>query len=150
MSGLLTAVYILFPAVLSVAELPSACPLRKPPCNPMLRHSSLHKTRLTHYSLYTCYSLCYACSAYLRLYKEERMLSLQGRQCTQDLCSIPPVTYEKHCQRGSHIQRKQPCINPHRTWIPVTNQCLDDFPGLAVIEHVHDISVPEGVWCDRN
>ncbi len=31
----------------------------------------------------------------------------------------------------------------HRTWIPVTNQCLDDFPGLAVIEHVHDIAVPE-------
>ncbi len=32
----------------------------------------------------------------------------------------------------------------------MTSQCLDDFPGLAVIEHVHDIAVPEGVWCDRN
>ena len=27
----------------------------------------------------------------------------------------------------------------------MTSQCLDDFPGLAVIEHVHDIAVPEGV-----
>ena len=133
---MLTVVYIQFPAALSVAELPSAC--------------SLHKTRLTHYSLSTCYSLCYACSAYLRLYKEERMLSLQGRQCTQDLCSIAPVTCERHCQRGSHIQRKNSGINLHRTWIPVTSQCLDDFPGLAVIEHVHDIAVPEGMWCDRN
>ncbi len=78
------------------------------------------------------------------------MLSLQGRQCTQDLCSIAPVTCERHYQRGSHIQRKNSGINLHRTWIPVTSQCLDDFPGLAVIEHVHDIAVPEGVWCDRN
>ncbi|ABE10625.1 hypothetical protein UTI89_P049 (plasmid) [Escherichia coli UTI89] len=78
------------------------------------------------------------------------MLSLQGRQCTQDLCSIAPVTCERHCQRGSHIQRKNSGINLHRTWIPVTSQCLDDFPGLAVIEHVHDIAVPEGMWCDRN
>nr|EFR3780994.1 hypothetical protein [Escherichia coli] len=31
----------------------------------------------------------------------------------------------------------------------MTKQCQDDFPGLAVIEHVHDIAVPEGVWCDR-
>ncbi|STX40178.1 Uncharacterised protein [Klebsiella pneumoniae] len=78
------------------------------------------------------------------------MPSPQGRQCTQDLRSIPPVTCERHCQRGSHIQCKHSGINLHRTWIPVTNQCLDDFPGLAVIEHVHDIAVPEGVWCDRN
>ena len=78
------------------------------------------------------------------------MSSLQGRQCTQDLCSIPPVTCERHSQRGSHIQRKHSGINLHRTRIPVTSQCLDDFPGLAVIEHVHDIAVPEGVWCDRN
>lgn len=78
------------------------------------------------------------------------MPSPQGRQCTQDLRSIPPVTCERHCQRGSHIQCKHSGINLHRTWIPVTSQCLDDFPGLAVIEHVHDIAVPEGVWCDRN
>ena len=69
------------------------------------------------------------------------MPSLQGRQCTQDLRSIPTVTCERHCQRGSHIQRKNSGINLHRTWIPVTSQCLDDFPGLAVIEHVHDIAV---------
>ncbi len=78
------------------------------------------------------------------------MLSLQGRQCTQDLCSIAPVTCERHYQRGSHIQRKNSGINLHRTGIPVTSQGLDGFPGLAVIEHVHDIAVPEGVWCDRN
>src|SRR5699024_10296316 len=78
------------------------------------------------------------------------MPSPQWRQCPQDLRSIPPVTCERHCQRGSHIQCKHSGINLHRTWIPVTNQCLDDFPGLAVIEHVHDIAVPEGVWCDRN
>lgn len=38
------------------------------------------------------------------------MLSLQGRQCTQDLCSIAPVTCERHCQRGSHIQRKNSAL----------------------------------------
>ncbi|MDF6695435.1 hypothetical protein NLQ79_25445, partial [Escherichia coli] len=27
------------------------------------------------------------------------MPSPQGRQCTQDLRSIPPVTCERHCQR---------------------------------------------------
>ncbi len=43
MSGILTAVYILFPAVLSVAELPTACSLRKSFCNPMLRHTPLIK-----------------------------------------------------------------------------------------------------------
>ncbi|KOZ57771.1 hypothetical protein ACP71_22725, partial [Escherichia coli] len=56
------------------------------------------------------------------------MPSPQGRQCTQDLRSIPPVTCERHCQRGSHIQRKHSGINLHRTWIPVTCQGLDDFP----------------------
>ena len=59
--------------------------------------------------------------------------------------SIPPVTCERHCQRGSHIQCKHSGINLHRTWIPVTSQCPDDFPGLAVIKHVHDMAVPEGV-----
>ena len=148
MSGLLTAVYIQFPAVLPVAELSSAGPLRESPRNLMLRHCSLHKTWFTHYSLSTCSSLCYVCSADHCLYKEVPLL--QGRQCTQDLRSIPPVTCERHCQRGSHIQCKHSGINLHRTWIPVTSQCLDDFPGLAVIEHVHDIAVPEGMWCDRN
>lgn len=114
----------------------------------MLRHFSLYKTWFTHYSLSTCSSLCYVCSADHCLYKEVPLL--QGRQCTQDLRSIPTVTCERHCQRGSHIQCKHSGINLHRTWIPVTSQCPDDFPGLAVIEHVHDIAVPEGMWCDRN
>ena len=122
MNDVLTVVYIQFPAVRSVAELPSACSLHKSPRNPMQRHCSLHKTWLTHYSLSTCSSLCYVCSAYHCLYKEACMPSLQGRQCTQNLYSIPPVTCERHCQRGSHIQRKHSGINLHRTWIPVTSQ----------------------------
>ena len=78
------------------------------------------------------------------------MLLLQGRQCTQDLCSIQPVTCERYCQRSSYIQRTHPRINLHWTWIPVADQYLDDFPGLAMIVHVHDIAVPEGVWRCRN
>ncbi len=133
MSDVFTVVYIQFPAVQSVAELSSACSLRKSPRNPMLRHCSLHKTWFTHYSLYTCFSLCYVCSAYHSLYKEACMPPLQGRQCTQDLRSIPPVTCKRHCQHGSYIQRKHPRINLHRTRIPVNNQCLNDF----IVQDIH-------------
>lgn len=38
-----------------------------------------------------------------------------------------PVTAERHGQCGRHIQR------------------LDNIPGLSMIEHVHDIAVPEGM-----
>lgn len=133
MSDVLTVVYIQFPAEQSVAELLSACSLRKSPRNPMLRHCSLHKTWLTHYRLYTCFSLCYVCSAYHSLYKEACMPPLQGRQCTQDLRSIPPVTCKRHCQHGSYIQRKDSRINLHRTRIPVNNQCLNDF----IVQDIH-------------
>lgn len=61
------------------------------------------------------------------------MPPLQGRQCTQDLRSIPPVTCKRHCQHGSYIQRKHPRINLYRTRIPVNNQCLNDF----IVQDIH-------------
>lgn len=63
---------------------------------------------------------------------------------------IMPVTGERHGQCGGHIQREYPGIHLHGARILVTGQCLNNFPGLAVIERVHDIAVPECMRCNRN
>ena len=71
-------------------------------------------------------------------------------QGAKDLRGISPITGKGNGQGGSHVQRKYPGIDFHRARILMPGQRLDELPGLPVIKHVHDIAVPEGVWCDRN
>ena len=61
----------------------------------------------------------------------------------------PPVTVKGTASVGNHIQCKHPRVYLHRAG-SMADQGLDNFSRLAVIKHVHDIAVPESVWCDRN
>lgn len=68
----------------------------------------------------------------------------------KDLRGIMPVTGERYGQRGRHIQRKHPRIHFHLARTLVTCQRLNYLLGLAVIDHMHDIAVPEGMRHHRN
>lgn len=50
----------------------------------------------------------------------------------QNIGGVPAISCKWLAQCGHHVQR------------------LDDLPRLAVIEHVHDIAVAEGMGSDRN
>lgn len=71
-------------------------------------------------------------------------------QGAKDLRGISPITGKGNGQGGSHVQREYPGIHLHGARILVTGQCLNHFPGLAMIEHVHDVAVPESMGGHRN
>jgi len=72
-------------------------------------------------------------------------MSFQWWQCPQNLSCITSVSREGHGQCGRHVQRKHPRINFHRARILVVGEGLNHLLRLPVIEHVHDIAVPEGM-----
>lgn len=77
------------------------------------------------------------------------MLSLQGGSVRRISAASRPSPV-KGTASVAAISSAKLWYKPPSNVDPVTSQCTDDFPGLAVIEHVHDIAVPEGMWCDRN
>ncbi len=78
----------------------------------MLRHCSLHKTRLTHYSLSTAPAYVMPVlltSAYIR----KSVSVTSGEAVYAGSLQHRARRLERHCQRGSHIQRKNSGINLH-------------------------------------
>ncbi len=73
------------------------------------------------------------------LYKEARMPSPQGRQVRRISAASRPSPV-----KGTASVAPYPVqtlwYKPPSNVDPCDHQCLDDFPGLAVIEHVHDIA----------
>ncbi len=55
-----------------------------------------------------------------------------------------------HRQRRRHFQRKHPRINFYRPRILMPGQRLNHLRGLPVIEHVHNVRMPECVWRHRD
>ncbi len=80
--------------------------------------------------------LSYVCSADHSLYKEARMPSPQGGSVRRISAASRPSPV-----KGTAAWQPYPVqtlwYKPPSNVDPVTSQCLDDFPGLAVIEHVH-------------
>lgn len=60
------------------------------------------------------------------------------------------VSRKRHLQRRRQLQRKHPRVDLHRSGVTVTGECLDNLRRLPVIQHVHDVRVPESVRCHRH
>ena len=70
-------------------------------------------------------------------------------QSAQNISRITTIAGKWDGKGCRQLQREHAGIDFHRARILMANQCLNDFLWLPVIEHMHDVAVPEGMGRHR-